>query len=341
MQDTIASSDEAGSLGVFHLKRLWSASMAARRGAMAPRNGEGELDNLVVQAMGLTLHQTFQHVFREGTTFDAFESWIVATAGEPDAIRVERLNAAITGSEPPRSVREWLQSIDAEEPALSPEDIAFWEKNGYVILRNAVPDAQRADAERAIWRFVGADPQDSSTWYRKHRPEIHGIMVELVQDAAIEANRRSRRIHKAFAQLWGSSDLWYTSDRCGFHPPQREDWPFQGPDLHWDCDLAKPGEFGTQGILYLTDTPPEQGALTLVPGFHRRLAEWLPTIPSGTDPHKQDLHALGSFAVGANAGDMVIWNHLLPHGSRPNLGTRPRVVQYINMFPGPARTTGA
>jgi len=148
-------------------------------------------------------------------------------------------------------------------------------------------------------------------------------------------NRRTERIHRAFAQLWGTADLWVTADRCGFHPPQRAGHPFPGPDLHWDLDFSAPLAFGTQGILYLTDTPAEQGALTLVPGFHRRLPEWLASLPPGADPQQQDLHALGSIPVGARAGDMVIWRDALPHGSRPNLGTRPRIVQYINLFRAP------
>jgi hypothetical protein len=30
---------------------------------------------------------------------------------------------------------------------------------------------------------------------------------------------------------------------------------------------------------------------------------------------------------------MVIWHHLLPHGSSPNSASRPRVAQYITMRP--------
>ena len=33
---------------------------------------------------------------------------------------------------------------------------------------------------------------------------------------------------------------------------------FRGPDLHWDCSVKTPIPFGTQGILYLTDTPPSR-----------------------------------------------------------------------------------
>lgn len=45
------------------------------------------------------------------------------------------------------------------------------------------------------------------------------------------------------------------------------------------------------------------------------------------------IHALGSQPIGGRAGDLIIWHQALPHGSRPNRGTQPRMVLYINMFP--------
>jgi hypothetical protein len=327
----IASSNESGSLGVLHLKRIWSSVMAERRGHMSHRTGEDQLDRMVLDALGLGLHQTLRHLFESAATFDEFEEWVITTAGRPDRLRKERLNAKIAGHAHSESVRQWLETLKCSEPVLTQDDLSFWEDNGYVVLRNAVSGSATTEAGSAIWDFVRANPDAPDSWY-EHTDD--GIMVELIQHPALEANRRAARIHKAFAQLWGTVDLWVTADRCGFHPPQRDDRPFPGPDLHWDIDFDQPLTFGTQGILYLSDTPPEQGALTLVPGFHKRLPDWLQTLEPGTDPQQQDLHVLGSTPVGGLAGDMIIWNHLLPHGSRPNLGRRPRVVQYVNLHPG-------
>jgi ectoine hydroxylase-related dioxygenase (phytanoyl-CoA dioxygenase family) len=145
--------------------------------------------------------------------------------------------------------------------------------------------------------------------------------------------RNSPRIHKAFAQLWGTADLWVTTDRVGFNAPEREGFMFPGPHLHWDVSVKTPIPLGTGGILYLTDTPPEQGAFTVVPGFQRWGEAWLNALPRGADPRRQDLYALGPRAIGGRAGDLVIWHQALPHGASPNRGTRPRMVQYVNMFP--------
>lgn len=320
-----------GALGVMHLKRLWSSAMAQRCGHGFPRTHEKATDQMVLNALGLGLQQTIQYLFAAAPTFETFEQWIIEVAGRPAPITIERLNAQISKTDYSSAVKHSLSEIEHAEPVLSEAELAHWQQQGYVVLKGAVSEQDCARAEQAIWDFVAASPDDPETWYST---EANGIMVELIQQVALEKNRHSARIHKAFSQLWGTTDLWATADRCGFHPPQKEQFCFPGPDLHWDVDFSRPLTFGTQGVLYLTDTPAEQGALTLVPGFHHKLSDWLAELPEKVDPQKQDLHALGSKPIGASAGDMVIWHQFLPHGSRPNLGKRPRIVQYINMLPG-------
>lgn len=327
---TLPSSRAVGALGVPQLKRIWAGARQARAGVTVRRPGEARLDRMVLDALGLGLHQTLNHLFTAVPTFEQFEAWVVATAGEPDPDRVRRLRAAVAGEPPPREARARFASVDASPPVLGAADLACWRENGYVILRQAIAPEECAAAERAIYAHACADPDDPDSWYQF--AGRHGIMVELIQHEALEAVRRSPRVHKAFAQLWHTPDLWASADRCGFHPPQRPGYPFPGPDLHWDMDFGRALEFGTQGILYLTDTPPEQGALTVVPGFHRRLPEWLAALPEGASPQRQDLHALGPRPIGGGAGDLVIWHQWLPHGARPNLGRRPRIVQYVNLM---------
>lgn len=333
MTVSLPSSEDTGALGVPHLKRLWAATVFFGQGSPQGDRGEAELDRILLNALGLGLHQTLQYLFRERPTFESFERWVVATAGAPDPLRVDRLTAFFTRQPCSDKVEDWQRAIQNLDSVLTEQDLVDWKQDGYVLLKGAVAEPQRQAAEQAIWQYVEADPDCPESWYQSST--CHGIMVELIQHAALEINRRSTRIHKAFSQIWGTTDLWVSADRCSFHPPQRDGCPFPGPDLHWDIDFSQPPAFGTQGILYLTDTPPEQGALTLVPGFHERLQEWLSKLPPDADPQQEDLHALGSVAIGGNAGGMIIWHQSLPHGSRPNLGHRPRIVQYINLVPAP------
>ena len=327
----LAPATETGTLGIYQLKRLWSRAMAARAGRSYPTPlHDRHLDDLVIHASGLGLEQTVSFLGQQAPSFEAFERWIVATTGGVAPEQVARINAAVTDDAVPPATARWFAAVDASAPVLDASDLACWQEHGYVVLHDAVTRDIRDAAAQMLWQHLGADPDDPETWYRRND---HGIMVQYFQHPALTAVRRSPRIHKAFAQLWGTADLWVTTDRVGFNAPEREGFMFPGPHLHWDVSVKTPFPLGTGGILYLTDTPPEQGAFTLVPGFQRWGEAWLKNLPPGADPRRQDLYALGPRPIGGRAGDLVIWHQALPHGASPNRGTRPRMVQYVNMFP--------
>jgi len=305
--------------------------MLTREGVANQRHEEWQADSLLMDALGLARHQTMAYLFQEAPTFAEFEDWIVTTAGKPSKALVERINAELGATNEPALAKEWQESIEQGEPVLGDEELECWEVNGYTIVKSAISRENCDATAKVIWDYVNADPDDPASWYQG---ADHGMMVELIQHPVLQANRQCDRILKAFAQLWKTTKLWVSADRCSFHPPQTNDCPFPGPDLHWDIDFDAPLGFATQGLLYLADTPAEQGALTVVPGFQHKLKTWLQTLPENSDPNAMDLHALGPVPIAGEAGDLVIWHHFLPHGSRPNLGTRPRLVQYINMNPG-------
>ena len=326
--DPLPAATDTGLLGVYQLKRAWARQLARRQGRFERDQLEFQRDHLVFDALGIGLEQAIQHLGRAAPSFDEFERWILATTGGVPERQVARINAAIAGAEYPADIREWLAAVDAAEPALSPDDLALWEEHGYVIVHDAVPEDTREAATQAVLDHIGARLDDPSSWYR-----ARSIMVQYFQHPAFAANRRSARIHKAFAQLYGTADLWVSTDRVGFNPPERNGWLFPGPHLHWDTSLHQPMPLAMHGILYLIDTPADQGAFTVVPDFHRRVGDWLAQLPSGADPRKQDLYALGPTPIAGRAGDLVIWHDALPHGASPNRGRMPRIVQYIRMYP--------
>jgi hypothetical protein len=327
----LAAATDTGALGVFWLKRLWSRALAAQQGRFAPANvHEHRLDYLLIHALGVGLEQTTSYLGHASPSFAEFERWIVSTTGGIEPERIARINAAVMGAAPPPETARRLAAVEASAPVLSAADLSFWQEHGYVVLHDAVPSQVCEAAAQAVWDRIGARPDDPTTWYPKND---HGIMVQYFQHPAFEAVRRAPRIHKAFAQLWGTADLWATTDRVGFNPPERDGFMFPGPRLHWDVSIKMPIPLSTAGILYFTDTPPEQGAFTLVPGFQRWGESWLKALPPGADPRRQDLYALGPRAIGGRAGDLIIWHQALPHGASPNRGRRPRIVQYVNMFP--------
>ena len=285
-------------------------------------------DRILLDMLGLGIEQTHEFLGRSAPDLDFFRGWIVATAGQPDLERLERYAAWLAGAEMPEATARRIRAIEEAQPVFGADDLGAWARDGYGVLRHAISPEEAAAAASALWKHMGASPDDPDSWYRV---EHKAIMIQLFQHEALEPARRSPRVHKAFAQLLGSADLWATTDRMGFNPPERPGRPFGGAPMHWDVSLAAPIPFATQAVLYLTDTAPEQGALRLVPGFHRRIESWLAALPPGADPREQDLTGEAR-AIGAEAGDLVIWRQDLPHGASPNRSARPRLVQYVNMY---------
>ncbi|MDO9337199.1 MAG: phytanoyl-CoA dioxygenase family protein [Caulobacter sp.] len=289
--------------------------------------GQGRAARLLLDALGLGLEQTVTFIGRERPDHDRFVDWILSTAGPPDPLRVMRFNAWLDRAPPPAPVRAWLDGIAAMDPVLTDRDLEHWRAEGYVILSRAISGPEAAAVEALIWQEAGADPARPDSWYG---PRTNGIMLQRFQHPAMEAARRSPRVHKAFAQLWGTADLWSTTDRLSFNPPLTPHLHYREPGLHWDVSLARPIPFATQGILYLTDTPADQGAFRLVPGFHHRIDRWLDDL-DGADPRRINLDDQAR-CIAARAGDLIIWRNDLPHGASPNTGLRPRMAQYVNMY---------
>ena len=225
---------------------------------------------------------------------------------------------------------------------LTTKDLEFFDEKGYVIARQVISREQAEDAARALWAFVAMDPDDSDTWYAERPPGPAGPdgpgvparkgtgMIEIYHAQAQWNNRTAPRVYQAFSQVLASEKLWVSHDRASINPPSR-DPDAEEHGLHWDADLEdRPVGFGVQGVLYLNDTPEEQGAFRCVPGFHRKLESWLDHLPPGSRTYEGDDP---SQRVAGNSGDLIIWRTALPHTAGINWGTRPRVAQYIAMEP--------
>ncbi|MBL0054790.1 MAG: phytanoyl-CoA dioxygenase family protein [Chitinophagaceae bacterium] len=322
-------STEPGRLGVLHLKRYWEKIRLIRSGKLAPDayQEEWNIDNTLLSVLELGLEQTLRYLYQNAPDFGKFESWILSmNKGQLHEEMIREFNEYIlhrgSGYVP----------LDEDHRMLKDRDLEFWKENGYIIIPRVVDQQDCDEAIGVICSFLGIDRYDPGTWYDPH-PDREGIMVQLFRHPVLDANRKNPDIRQAFEELWGRKDLWLNTDKVGFNPPETPEWKYPGTGLHWDVSLATPIPFGLQGILYLSDTQENQGAFTLIPGFHNRIEQWLQDLPPGTDPRNVDFHAMNPKPIAANAGDLIIWHHALPHGSSPNHSTLPRFVQYINYIP--------
>ncbi|HLI49326.1 MAG TPA: phytanoyl-CoA dioxygenase family protein [Chthonomonas sp.] len=220
----------------------------------------------------------------------------------------------------------------------TPEDLAFFEENGYVIARNVVPVELCNAVVNAIFEFLGMDPNNPEDWYRP--PLKPGGMIEMYQHQALWDTRQYPRVHQAFSEIFGTPKLCVTIDRVNMKPPRHPNHPEYDHKgfIHWDVDTSKlPLPFAVQGVLCLTDTTEDMGGFQCIPGFHKGLEEWIATQPPDRNPRVPDLNALPPgkkvVPIPAKAGDLIIWINTLAHGNGHNVSNRPRFSQYISMFP--------
>lgn len=222
---------------------------------------------------------------------------------------------------------------------LSEADWTFWKHNGYVVIKNAVPKQQVEKLAQFLWEFEEKDPADSSTWYAPPRAEMkmkeltNTGMVEVYNHQLLWNNRQYPNVYDAFVDIWGTEKLWVTIDRANLNLPMRPGHEYNG-FIHWDYDPeTKP--VNVQGVLALADqTDPDMGGFQCVPELFRTYDEWKKTQPADRDHFKPDVSGFEIVKVPLEAGDLLIFNSLEPHGIRPNRsGNKVRLAQYISMMP--------
>jgi ectoine hydroxylase-related dioxygenase (phytanoyl-CoA dioxygenase family) len=104
--------------------------------------------------------------------------------------------------------------------------------------------------------------------------------------------------------------------------------------IHWDYDPdTKP--VNVQGVLALCDqTDENMGGFQGIPELYRTYDTWKLSQPLDRDHFKPDTTGFEIVKVKLEAGDLLIFNSLLPHGIRPNYsGNKVRIAQYISMTP--------
>lgn len=217
----------------------------------------------------------------------------------------------------------------------------FWQDQGYVIIRNAIPQKNIKETASFLWEYEEKDPHNSATWYKDPLAKME--MQELIGSGMVEAynnqflwnNRQIPKIYNAFVDIWGTEKLWVTIDRGNLSFPIRPGYEYKG-FIHWDYDPeSKPQN--VQGVLALSDqTDENMGGFQCIPWLFRNYDTWKLTQPEDRDHFKPDVSELQDkiVKVKMEAGDLLIFNSSEPHGIRPNhSGDKVRIAQYISMMP--------
>jgi ectoine hydroxylase-related dioxygenase (phytanoyl-CoA dioxygenase family) len=259
-------------------------------------------------------------------------------------VQVDGLNMAHTeipgNPSTATSSRIKLNERKNNEPlrVLTEEDWEFWKKNGYVIIRNAVPEQQARQMADTLWKFENKDPLKPETWYRATQEmkmsELNNTgMVEIYNHQHMWDNRQYPKVHQAFDDIWGTEKLWVTIDRANLNFPIRPGFEYKG-FIHWDYDPeTKPQN--VQGVLALADQEDEMmGGFQCIPELFRTYDTWKLSQPADRNRFKPDTTGFETEKVKLKAGDLLIFHSCQPHGIRANNSDgKVRIAQYISMLP--------
>jgi len=238
-----------------------------------------------------------------------------------------------------------LAAIQKTRPlrVLSEADWEHWTTRGYVIVRQAVPPELIAPVVDMLWQFQEMDPQDERTWYRPQlrehtMKELNNTgMVEVYNHQAMWDTRQYPRIYDAFVDIWDREDLWVAIDRANLNPPNRGARAAGQVNgfVHFDVDVSqRPLPIAVQGVLSLKKQDRDVGGFQCLPSIFADIGQWWERQPPGANPFKPDIADHPIVNTEMEAGDLLIFNSLLPHGVRPNRSEdRVRMAQYISMFP--------
>lgn len=297
------------------LEKLWERTLhpSGHTSANTAQTWDSEIKTLY--QLGISIEDALQFLYFEKPDFKTFKTWITN-----------------------RQKTENTEVNNFEDNVLSEQDLQFWNKNGYVIVKNAISKQDCKDTQQAIWDFLKMDPNDKQSWYKRHEDQ-KGLMLNFSNHETLNKNRFSTRIKKAYEQLYKTNKIYNTIDKVSFNPPETEDFRFLGSPLHWDTSLKQPIKFGLQGLLYLSDCGVNDGAFHCVPGFHNIINDWLNDLLPNENPREKALTLKAEPIIG-EAGDFIIWNNALPHCATPNKGEKPRMVQYLTYLPDDYDTYG-
>lgn len=291
------------------LENLWTRTVNPAQISTTEETPSWNEEIKTLYQLGIGMEDTLQFLYFEKPDLATFKNWIAA--------------------------RKRNQDTDHDiftDNVLSEEDLEFWNKNGYIVIKDAVSKEDCEATQQAIWDFLEMDPDTKESWYKRHEDQ-KGLMLNFSDHETLNKNRLSPKIKKAYEQLYDTKDIYKTIDKVSFNPPETDEFTFLGSALHWDTSLKQPITFGLQGLLYLTDCGANDGAFHCVAGFHNKINHWLDHLKPNENPRDKAIETLQADPILGNAGDFIIWDNRLPHCATPNKGQSPRMVQYLTYLP--------
>jgi hypothetical protein len=228
-------------------------------------------------------------------------------------------------------------------PPLDHTETQRFIEQGFLRLDGAFPRALAEECRELLWRDMGCDPNDRSTW---KRPIIR------LGDYAQEPFRRAANtplLHAAFDQLVGPG-RWVPRASLGTFPirfPSPDDpgdagWhadaSFAGDDGSWRLNVTSRGRALLMLFLF-SDVGEEDAPTRIRAGSHLDVPSVLaPAGDAGMSYLKLAEHldatAQRPFVLATgDAGTVYLCHPFLIHAAQPHHGSRPRFIAQPPLYP--------
>ena len=222
---------------------------------------------------------------------------------------------------------------------LRPEDVAAYERDGYIVIERRLPPASVAALKAELARFQNAargmtqsdDKLDLEDSHTPDDPRVRRVKLPHTQSDAVAELMRSDLILAPVRDLIGpdvrlhTSKLNVKSARYGAPVDWHQDFAFYP---HTNDDLLAVG-------VMLDDVGADNGPLMVFPGSHRGPVH--DHHCGGVFAGTMDLDACGldlkdAVKLEAPAGSISIHHARIVHGSAPNRSSRDRGVLFYEMM---------
>jgi len=231
---------------------------------------------------------------------------------------------------------------------------AFFLENGFVVVRDAVPDELRAQVVADLWKAAGfEDGQppsdlDAVDWTNDVYRSLYNTGKGFVGSRpcvgqAPTAVRERPELVRVFQRLLHQDALYAKFDRYGLMRPtdRHPEWKTDRGFVHWDQNPTLEPRFArVQGVVALTEHTSTSGGFWAIPKFcGERYTRWAATFPRTTDDGMlidvtdNCLRHRHAQKITMRAGSICIWDSRTPHGNWPNEGTAEwRCCFYLTYF---------
>lgn len=231
--------------------------------------------------------------------------------------------------------------------ALSADDITSFIRDGFVRLNNVFSKQTAEQAREILWRAMGCDPDDRSTWTRPV------IRLDHFGQAPFREAANAQVLHRALDQLIGQG-RWLPRDALGTFPvrfpspdaPGDDGWHidvsfgYETPDfMEWRANVTSRGR-ALLTLFLFSDVEDDDAPTRIRIGSHLDIARQL--APAGEagltlrelaangfagSAHRREVLAVGE------AGTVYLCHPFLVHAAQPHRGRNPRFMAQPAVLP--------